>query len=75
MTAPYRGPFSDPADRIESHQLILTPNSDEERNRARLKVASVAENAADCALLLDALGLNYPVEIDRQLKARATPAA
>jgi hypothetical protein len=51
---------------------LPAPVTNEDRDRARLAVASAARNAADAALLLGALGLDSPAEIADHLRRRRT---
>lgn len=52
--------------------LTPGPQSQQDRDRARLAVASAARDAADAVLLLGALGLGRPDEITDHLRRRRT---
>ena len=53
-----RGDDSAPLGELSERVGPLTPNTAEERRLARLTVAEAATDAADCALMLAALGLD-----------------
>lgn len=68
--AQHLAPRTSPGGLVEDPLLADATSTDDERNQARLTVASVATDAADLRLLLDHLGLNEPTEIRTQLTAR-----
>jgi hypothetical protein len=52
--------------------LTPGPQTQEDRDRARLAVASVARDAVDAAILLAALGLDGPELVDHLDRRRRT---
>jgi hypothetical protein len=52
--------------------LTPGPQSQQDRDRARLAVASAARDAQDAATLLAALGLDQPDDIADHLRRRRT---
>jgi hypothetical protein len=64
MSAPHRDdqPFNDPADSLTNYYFRVVKSSQPERDAARLKVASMADNATDLQDLLAALGLTHEGE-------------
>lgn len=65
-----RRQFADPVDRHDAYPLLMRDQTLAERDRARLKVASMATDAADLADLLAVLGLDQAAEIRDQLDHR-----
>jgi hypothetical protein len=74
VTAPHRAdlPMNDPIDRLSAYEMPVLPVTAEDRDRARLAVASAAVDVADAALLLAALGLDGPELADHLTRRRRT---
>jgi DNA-binding PucR family transcriptional regulator len=67
-----RRQYADPVDRHDAYPLLMRDETLAERDRARLKVASMSTDAVDLQHLLGVLGLDQPAEIRDQVQQYRT---